>query len=113
MTSLDRRTLVLAVAALAALVATAAIGASGAVFSTQTANPKNTFNAAASFGAVRAVSGAYTDNAVDNRAISGPRPPARPRDRQGGRPADGRLTDFDDERDNSSSDNAASHPSWW
>jgi len=71
MSPVDRRTLVLAIAALAVLVATAVIGASGAVFSAQTANPGNSFNAAASFGNFRVVSGAYTGNATDNRTLTG------------------------------------------
>jgi hypothetical protein len=69
--TMDRRTLLAMLAALAALVATAAVGASGAVFSAQTANPGNSFDAAASFGDFRVVSGAYTGNAVDNRALTG------------------------------------------
>jgi hypothetical protein len=47
------------------------IAFSGAGFTAHTENPGNTFEAAASFGGLRVVSGLYVGTGVDNRAITG------------------------------------------
>lgn len=65
------RKLMLAVSAVVALGASATIGLSGASFTATSANPGNSFGAAATFPNMRVVSGSYDGNNNDNRAITG------------------------------------------
>ncbi|HYU61289.1 MAG TPA: DNRLRE domain-containing protein [Solirubrobacterales bacterium] len=66
-----RRTPILAGAVVVALAATTGVGLSGANFSAQTANPGNSFTAAATFPNMRVVTGTYSGSNSTTRSITG------------------------------------------